>query len=81
MKCSLASRGRRFRRPGQSPIPRLPLREPGKSGQKYDAMAYLAEQLFALPASDPTYSGDAAKLQYAIWDILIPQVSHRISRH
>ena len=42
------------------------------SGQEYNAMAFLAEQLFALPASDPTYSGDAAKLQYAIWDIFDP---------
>jgi hypothetical protein len=42
------------------------------SGQEYDAMAFLAEQLFALSPSDPTYSGDAAKLQYAIWDIFDP---------
>ena len=36
-------------------------------------MAFLAEQLFALSPSDPTYSGDAAKLQYAIWDIFDPR--------
>jgi PEP-CTERM motif len=42
------------------------------SGQEYNAMAFLAEKLFALPASDPTYSGDAAVLQYAIWDIFDP---------
>jgi len=42
------------------------------SGQKYDAVAFLAEQLFALSPSDATYSSDAAKLQYAIWDIFDP---------
>lgn len=42
------------------------------SGQEYAAMAFLAEQLFALSPSDPTYSSDAAKLQYAIWDIFDP---------
>jgi hypothetical protein len=42
------------------------------SGQEYNAMAFLAEQLFSLSPSDPTYSADAAKLQYAIWDIFDP---------
>lgn len=42
----------------------------GVDGQQgYDAVAALSEQLFGLSPSDPTYSSDAAVLQYAIWDI------------
>jgi PEP-CTERM motif len=42
----------------------------GVDGQQgYNAVASLSETLFGLSPSDPTYSSDAAVLQYAIWDI------------